>query len=37
MAATITGTPVAVTWAAGADLAGQSVTIPSDATATWTE
>lgn len=31
MAATLTGTPVAITWAAGANPAGQSVTIPSDA------
>lgn len=35
MAAVLTGTPVAVTWAAGADPAGQSVTIPADATAVY--
>lgn len=33
MAAVTTGTPIAVTWAAGADPAGQSITIPADATA----
>lgn len=33
MAAVLTGTPVAITWAAGADPAGQSVTVPADATA----
>ena len=33
MAAVLTGTPVAVTWASGANPAGQSITIPSDATA----
>lgn len=32
-AATLTGTPVAVTWASGANPAGQSISIPSDATA----
>lgn len=35
MAAAITGTPVAITWAAGADPAGQSITIPADATAVY--
>lgn len=35
MAVTVTGTPLAVTWAAGADPAGQSITIPSDATAVY--
>lgn len=35
MAAVLTGTPVAVTWAAGANPAGQSITIPSDATAVY--
>lgn len=35
MAATLTGTPTAVAWAAGADPAGQSITIPSDATAVY--
>lgn len=35
MAATLTGTPVAVVWAAGINPAGQSVTIPSDATAVY--
>jgi hypothetical protein len=35
MAAILTGTPVAVTWAAGANPAGQSITIPSDATAVY--
>lgn len=35
MAATLTGTPTAITWAAGADPAGQSITIPSDATAVY--
>ena len=35
MAATLTGTPVAINWAAGANPAGQSVTIPSDATAVY--
>lgn len=34
-AATLTGTPTAVTWASGADPAGQSITIPSDATAVY--
>lgn len=33
MAAVLTGTPVAITWASGANPAGQSITIPSDATA----
>jgi len=31
----LTGTPTAVTWASGADPAGQSITIPSDATAVY--
>lgn len=35
MAATLTGTPVQVTWAAGANPASQNVTIPSDATAVY--
>lgn len=35
MAAVLTGTPTAVVWAAGANPAGQSVTIPSDATAVY--
>lgn len=35
MAAVLTGTPVAVTWAAGANPAGQSITIPADATAAY--
>lgn len=35
MAAVLTGTPVAVNWAAGIDPAGQSITIPSDATAVY--
>lgn len=35
MAAVLTGTPVAVTWAAGIDPAGQSITIPADATAVY--
>ncbi len=35
MAAVLTGTPVAVVWAAGANPAGQSVTIPADATAVY--
>jgi hypothetical protein len=35
MAAVLTGTPVAVTWASGANPAGQSITIPSDATAVY--
>jgi hypothetical protein len=35
MAAVLTGTPVAVTWAAGANPAGQSITIPADATAVY--
>lgn len=35
MAATLTGTPTAVAWASGADPAGQSITIPSDATAVY--
>lgn len=33
MAAVLTGTPAAITWASGANPAGQSITIPSDATA----
>ncbi len=32
MAAVLTGTPVEIDWAAGADPAGQSITIPADAT-----
>jgi hypothetical protein len=35
MAAVPTGTPVEITWAAGADPAGQSITIPADATAVY--
>jgi hypothetical protein len=35
MAATLTGTPVAVVWAAGANPASQNITIPSDATAVY--
>lgn len=35
MAATLTGTPTAVTWASGINPAGQSITIPSDATAVY--
>ena len=35
MAATLTGTPTAVTWAAGSDPAGQSVTVPADCTAVY--
>lgn len=35
MAATLTGTPTAVIWASGADPAGQSITIPADATAVY--
>jgi hypothetical protein len=35
MAAVLTGTPVTITWAAGANPAGQSITIPSDATAVY--
>lgn len=35
MAAVLTGTPVAVTWAAGASPSSQNVTIPSDATAVY--
>lgn len=35
MPATLTGTPVAIVWAAGANPAGQSITIPSDATAVY--
>jgi hypothetical protein len=35
VAATLTGTPVEVTWAAGIDPAGQAVTIPADATAVY--
>ena len=35
MAAALTGTPTVVTWAAGADPTGQSITIPSDATAVY--
>jgi hypothetical protein len=35
MAAVLTGTPLVVTWAAGANPAGQSITIPTDATAVY--
>lgn len=35
MSAVLTGTPVAVVWASGADPAGQSITIPADATAVY--
>jgi hypothetical protein len=35
MAAVLTGTPVAVAWAAGINPAGQSITIPADATAVY--
>ncbi|MGH7525934.1 MAG: hypothetical protein ACREMX_04455 [Gemmatimonadales bacterium] len=35
MAASLTGTPTAITWAGGADPAGQSITIPADATAVY--
>lgn len=35
MAAVLTGTPTAVTWASGSDPAGQSITIPADATAVY--
>lgn len=35
MAATLTGTPTQVTWAAGANPAGQSITVPADATAVY--
>lgn len=35
MAAVLTGTPTAVTWAAGANPAAQNITIPSDATAVY--
>lgn len=35
MAATLTGTPVAVVWASGSNPAGQSITIPADATAVY--
>jgi hypothetical protein len=35
MAALLTGTPVAITWAAGADPASQNITIPADATAVY--
>ena len=35
MAATLTGTPEVVTWASGSNPAGQSITIPGDATAVY--
>lgn len=35
MAATLTGTPTAIVWASGINPAGQSITIPSDATAVY--
>lgn len=35
MAATLNGTPVAITWAAGANPAGQSITIPGGTTAVY--
>lgn len=35
MAATLTGIPTAITWASGINPAGQSITIPSDATAVY--
>jgi hypothetical protein len=35
MAAVLTGTPVAIIWAAGINPAGQSITIPADATAVY--
>ena len=35
MAAVLTGTPTAVVWASGSNPAGQSITIPSDATAVY--
>lgn len=35
MSATPTGTPTAITWASGANPAGQSIPIPSDATAVY--
>lgn len=35
MAATLTGTPTVITWASGQNPAGQSITIPSDATAVY--
>lgn len=35
MAAVLTGTPVAINWAAGIDPAAQNITIPSDATAVY--
>lgn len=35
MAATLTGTPTAITWASGSDPAAQNITIPSDATAVY--
>ena len=35
MAAVLTGTPLALTWSAGADPFGQSITIPADATAVY--
>lgn len=35
MAAVLTGTPTAIVWAAGANPAGQSITIPADATAVY--
>lgn len=35
MAAVLTGTPTAIVWAAGANPAGQSITIPTDCTAVY--
>jgi hypothetical protein len=35
MSATLTGSPVAIVWAAGADPAAQNITIPSDCTAVY--
>lgn len=35
MAATVTGTPVEITWASGASPASQNITIPADATAVY--
>jgi len=35
MAATLTGTPVAIVWGSGANPAGQSMTIPADCTAVY--
>lgn len=35
MAVELTGTAVAITWASGADPAGQSITVPTDATAVY--